>query len=83
MAFSADIPNKYQRKITDSRGNYASVDVYDVLKAFDVICSARQHAIKKLLMAGDRGCKDTKTDLIEAIAAIQRAIELLGDNHGD
>lgn len=52
------------------------VDVYDVIEAFDVCCPATQHAIKKLLAAGERGHKDTVTDLREAIASIERAIDL-------
>jgi hypothetical protein len=66
------MPNKYQKKI---RGT--TVDVYDVLKAFEVTCPATQHAIKKLLMPGDRGHKDILTDLNEAKQSIERAIELV------
>lgn len=68
--------NKYQRMMTDRYGSKAIIDVYDVLKAFGVICPATQHAIKKLLMAGERGHKDKLTDLSEASDAITRAIEL-------
>ena len=52
-------------------------DVYDVLRAFEVACPATQHAIKKLLMAGKRGHKDTMQDLKEARASIDRAIEIV------
>jgi len=38
------------------------VDVYDVLKAFNVTCPAMQHAIKKMLCSGDRGYKDAEQD---------------------
>lgn len=70
---------KYRRKIkvlaaTGERN--AELDVYDVLKAFGVECHATGHAIKKLLCAGSRGHKDKETDLKEAIAAIERAIDL-------
>lgn len=34
------------------------------------------HAIKKLLCAGARGSKDREKDLNEAVASIQRALEL-------
>ena len=54
-----------------------TVDVYDVLVAFNVTCPARQHAIKKLLMAGQRGGKGELQDLNETAAAGQRAIELV------
>ncbi len=52
------------------------VDVYDVLVAWNVTCPATQHAIKKLLMPGQRGSKDKLQDLEEAKQAIERAIEL-------
>lgn len=70
--------NKYEREISDRQGNSAIVDVYDVLKAFDVTCPATQHALKKLLCTGIRGHKDVDTDLIEARESITRAIELRG-----
>lgn len=63
--------NKYIRNI-----HGVAVDVYDVLKAWDVTCPATQHAIKKLLMPGQRGHKGKLNDYEEAHAAIQRAIEL-------
>ena len=79
---SADIQkvttNKYEREISDRQGNSAIVDVYDVLKAFNVTCPATQHAVKKLLCSGIRGHKDLDTDLIEAKESIVRAIELNG-----
>lgn len=51
-----------------------TVDVYDVLAAFDVTCPATQHAVKKLLMAGRRGHKDALQDLQEAQQSVARAI---------
>lgn len=54
-----------------------SVDVYWVLNSWGVDCHATGHAIKKLLNAGQRGAKDKRQDLQEAIDSIQRAIELL------
>jgi hypothetical protein len=72
--------NKYQREIPycDQNGILCIciIDVYDVLKAFNVTCPATQHAIKKMLMAGERGHKDKQTDLDEAIQSLQRAKEL-------
>lgn len=51
-------------------------DVYTVLDAFEVICPARQHAIKKLLCAGLRGKGSEMQDLSEARDAIDRAIQM-------
>ena len=51
-------------------------DVYAVLDAFNVICPARQHAIKKLLCAGLRGKGDAGQDLSEALDAVSRSIQM-------
>ncbi len=64
--------NKYKRQIKPG----VSVDVYDVLKAFDVKCPALQHLIKKALAAGLRGHKDRKEDLQDIIDSAHRAYEL-------
>jgi len=63
--------NKYKREC-----NGTQIDVYDVLKAFNVVNPATQHAIKKLLASGQRGYKDVVQDLKEARDSITRAIEL-------
>jgi uncharacterized protein YodC (DUF2158 family) len=51
------------------------IDVYDVIVAFNVTCPAMAHAIKKMLMAGQRGAKDSIQDKEEAIASIKRSVE--------
>jgi hypothetical protein len=54
----------------------AKVDIYAVLRAFDVTCPATAHAVKKLLMPGQRA-KGTKIqDLKEARDALNRAIQM-------
>jgi hypothetical protein len=70
--------SKYLRKIhpADKNGSPILVDVYEVLRAFDVTCPATQHAIKKLLCAGLRNKASQKQDLSEAIESIHRAIEM-------
>jgi hypothetical protein len=78
--------NKYQRKIKVFDWTHidesvreevvVTIDVYDVLQAFNVTNPATAHAIKKLLVAGGRGYKDVQQDLDEAIQSIQRAKEL-------
>lgn len=52
------------------------IDIYWVLKAWDVTCPCVQHAIKKLMAAGMRGAKNKEKDLKEARDAITRALEL-------
>lgn len=69
--------NKYRRMIRPLDGGEAvPVDVYSVLVAFGVTCPARQHAIKKLLCAGLRGKASEMQDICEAMAAIERAVQL-------
>ena len=70
---------KYDRTIKPG----VSVDVYDVLKAFNVTCPATAHAIKKLLAPGQRGTKSLVTDLEEAAASINRAIQLNAPKSGE
>jgi len=49
-----------------------AVDVYRVLSLYGVTDPCLQHAIKKLLCAGDRGAKDIEQDVQEAIDALGR-----------
>lgn len=63
--------SKYNRTIKG-----VTVDVYDVLQAFNVTNPALQHLIKKALCAGLRGHKDRMQDLIETRDSAIRAIEL-------
>lgn len=65
--------SKYIRKIKG-----IEVDVYDVLKAWNVTNPALQHLIKKALQPGERGHKDRETDLTDILASAHRAIELEG-----
>tara|TARA_R110002012_G_scaffold318308_1_gene536399 strand:+ start:36513 stop:36773 length:261 start_codon:yes stop_codon:yes gene_type:complete len=53
-----------------------TMDVYDVLEAFDVRCPALQHLIKKGLCAGIRGHKDTLQDLYDIIVSAEAAVRL-------
>jgi len=52
------------------------IDVYRVLVLFGVTNPCLQHAIKKLLCAGQRGAKDKKQDVQEAIASLVRYLEM-------
>ena len=45
----AGLTSKYHRVIKDRYDNTARVDVYDVLRAFNVTCPALQHLVKKAL----------------------------------
>jgi hypothetical protein len=64
-------PGKYDRPCKGT-----TIDVYDVLQAFEVTNPALQHLIKKALCAGLRGHKDRQQDLNEILESARRAIEL-------
>ena len=68
--------SKYQKQFISMNGKVFSADVYRVLQAFGVTCPAVQHAVKKLLMPGQRGTKDEMQDLNEALLSVSQAIAL-------
>lgn len=77
------VPHKLEPLVLDQGGKYRkqmhskTVDVYDILRVFNVTNPAVQHAIKKLLVTGGRGGgKSILTDLKEAHWQIERAIQL-------
>ena len=60
--------------LNDYISGYANTfDVYDVLAGFNITHPAIQHAVKKILMCGQRGHKDTTDDLLEIISALSRS----------
>ena len=69
--------NKYNRQCKG-----VTIDVYDVLKAFEVTDPALQHLIKKALCAGSRGHKNKEQDLIDILDSANRALELYHDDNG-
>lgn len=54
----------------------AEIDVYRVLRLYDVEDQAIAHAIKKLLVCGARGVKDKSRDVQEAIDTLLRWQEI-------
>lgn len=65
----------YNREVIGLDGTKTTIDVYRVLDAFKTESAALDHAVKKILCAGNRHSKDRKQDLQEAIDSI--AAELL------
>jgi len=66
--------SKYTRTLKGQQ-----VDVYDVLKAFNVTDPALQHLIKKALCCGLRGHKDQAQDLQDIVDSSLRAQQLARD----
>lgn len=57
-----------------------TLDIYRVLDLFGVTNPAIQHAVKKLLCAGQRGAKDYERDLREAVDSINRALQMVAED---
>ena len=67
--------HKYRRDVS----GLEFIDVYRVLTLYDVTDPCLGEAIKKLLMPGDRGDKSEAQDVAEAIVALRRWQEMLGE----
>lgn len=63
--------------------NLLKIDVYRVLKLFDVTDPCIQHAVKKLLCAGGRGVKDVDKDVHEAIDSLLRYEEMRKEDENE
>jgi hypothetical protein len=65
--------NKYFRDVS----NLTKIDIYRILELFGVTNPCKQHAIKKLLLSGDRtGGKSEAEDIQEAIDTLTRWQEM-------
>lgn len=77
--FKAPTPERPYSKYRKDVSELDEVDVYDVCELFSVNdpSGATQHAIKKLLLSGQRtGGKAASVDIAEAIDSLKRAQEL-------
>ena len=61
---------------------YNKLDIYRILKLYEVSDPCLQHAIKKLLCAGKRGSKNFLQDVNEAILSLKRLLEMQGEDNG-
>lgn len=66
----SDIAKKYSHYYRHCP--YDAIDIYRVLKLFEIADPCLQHAIKKLMVAGGRGAKDFDKDIAEAIVTLTR-----------
>ena len=70
---------KYSHYFKDV-SDYENIDVYRVLTLFKVTEPCIQHAIKKLLCAGQRGDKNIIKDITEARDTLNRHLEMLSED---
>ena len=64
-------PSRYHRQF-----HGVTLDLYRVANLWGVKSHALFHALKKIMMAGQRGAKDYETDLREAIVAIEEELKI-------
>jgi hypothetical protein len=76
---------KYLRKIkpADGKGEPINVDVYCVIRAFNITCPALQHALKKILACGQRSKGGKIDDIHGVFDAMWRALELARQDDAD
>ena len=55
------------------------LDPYRILDIYKITCPAQQHAIKKLLRAGN-SVKELKQDITEVIDTLKRKLEMLEED---
>lgn len=72
-------PRKHSHYFKDVT-HLTHIDVYRVLELFGVTDQAIGHAVKKLLVAGARGVKDTDKDVQEAIDTLTRRQEIQAED---
>lgn len=70
--------NPYKKDVHNLR----LIDVYRILSLYSVSSHAVGHAIKKLLCAGQRGAKTYEQDIREAIASLNRELQMLAEDEG-
>jgi len=58
------------------------LDPYRILDIYKITCPAQQHAIKKLLRAGN-SVKELKQDITEVIDTLKRKLEMLEEEDSD
>ena len=64
--------------------NLTKLDIYRVLNLYNVTDPCVSHAVKKLLCAGGRGVKSEEQDIIEAVATLNRWLDMRKeDTDGD
>lgn len=57
-----------------------TIDYYRLCELFEITDQAVGHALKKLLAAGQRGAKDQRKDIEEAIVSLQRKLEMMDED---
>jgi len=71
---SEHIPDYYRREWC------GKVDPYRIAALYGLTDHALFQALKKILAAGQRGGKDQRQDIVEAIGALNRKLEMMDED---
>jgi hypothetical protein len=66
---------KYLHTVCNKQGESIEVDIYDVLRAWNVTDPAQAHGLKKQLQPGLRGSKSVEQDLEEGLNSLQMHLQ--------
>ena len=80
LSIPDDKQKKHQHYFKDV-SKLECVDIYRVLKLWEVHDPCLQHAAKKILVAGNRGHKDIQKDVQEAIDSLLRWQEIYKEDN--
>lgn len=62
---------------------HGKIDIYRILSLYEVDDPCLQHAVKKLIVTGQRGGqKDFRRDVQDAIDTLNRKLEMLDEDEG-
>lgn len=70
-----DKGEKYLTLIKNKQDQRIFVDIYDVLRAWEITDPAHAHGLKKILQPGSRGAKTVVQDLEEGINSLQMYLQ--------
>lgn len=68
--FNQKVKNPYVKPFTQRMSLNKSFDTYDIAVAYE-LDAIRAHAVKKILVPGERGVKSVEQDIDEAIWSLQ------------
>ncbi len=56
------------------------IDIYRIIDLYQVNHPCLQHALKKIICAGERGSKSFETDVREAVKSLDRALQMIAED---
>lgn len=85
---TCDVAETKENKINDDKHSHYKrdvskldyIDVYRIIDLYQLNDPCFQHALKKILVPGERGHKDLKKDIQDIIDTMQRKLEMMRED---